>query len=57
MKKLIPEKKATEPAIKVTDKIKPDPLVLKGLWVKDSTGKDLILLDPSDQPYELVYAD
>jgi hypothetical protein len=30
MKKLIPEKKATEPAIKVTDKIKPDPLVLKG---------------------------
>jgi hypothetical protein len=36
---------------------KVDALVLKGQWVTDTSGKDLLLIDPTDQPYEIVYAD
>ncbi len=58
MKKILPKKeKKEETPIKVTDKIKGDPLVLKGQWVRNAEGKDLLLIDPTDQPYEIVYAD
>ena len=31
--------------------------MLKGQHVQDSTGRDLILLDPTDQPYQVLMAD
>ena len=32
-------------------------LVLRGQWVQDESGRDLIVIDPTDQAYEIVYAD
>ena len=34
-----------------------DSVVLKGQHVQDETGKDLVLIDPADQPYNILYAD
>ena len=31
--------------------------MLKGQWVKDQDGKDLIVIDPAEQPYDVIYAD
>ena len=38
-------------------KVNPASIVIKGQWVKNEEGKDMILMDPTDQPYEVIYAD
>ena len=32
-------------------------IVIRGQWVQDPEGKDLIIMDPTDQAYEVIYAD
>ena len=38
-------------------KVSPASIVLRGQWVKNEKGKDLIVIDPTDQAYSVVYAD
>lgn len=38
-------------------KVSPASIVIKGQWVKNEEGKDLILFDPSDQAYDVMFAD
>lgn len=36
---------------------KKPPIVIKGQWVKNEEGKDLIMFDPTEQEYEVIWAD
>ena len=38
-------------------KVSPAAIVIKGQWVKNEEGKDLIIMDPTDQPYDVLFAD
>ena len=38
-------------------KVSPAAIVIKGQWVKNEDGKDLIIMDPTDQPYDVLFAD
>ena len=55
------EAKATAAAVAAAgpapEPISKGSIVLRGQWVQDSGGKDLIIIDPTDQSYEVLYAD
>lgn len=35
----------------------PQSIVIRGQWIKDRTGRDLIVMDPTEQAYDVEYAD